>query len=633
MPAASIGVDFVANTARWNSDIDRARQTLDSNATRMNTALAGVEGRMNRFGKVSGSMRSGMQQLSFQIGDVATQFSSGTRPMQIFAQQAGQVVQAISLMSGGTSRFAAFMGGPWGAAITAATIILVPLISNLFETEGAADAAAEATKRLATAMDNLHNLDFDGGDLTAVSSKMVSLLGEAAALDRQAAQAGAGRGAGGRYYQQQADALREEAAQLRRELETATNPTNPARVIRDRNQAVLNAKPEKKERERRERRGREGPSAEEIARRFSDQFTNLTVQQLAAMGQVTTTTEARAELEMRALEWNSRQLKTQIAADEHFNATQKAELTAAAERLADYQREALDFRKRAELEQQAAQIADAQYQAANDNLSIQQSLADTEASRKSLALQIFDADTAYLRSKLEAVAASQTVSETERQMAQIQLEALNATAAGRRQAVGNANMTSLERFLADMNKSPGQFAEAQLGIGIDGINQLIDGLSRIPGEVDSIKSAFNAMRDVFQSVIQDMLADLIRLQLQKAISGLISSALGGVGGGPANLLAGIPGYASGTGNHPGGLAWVGEHGRELVAMPRGSQVIPNHRLSTPFFNARNDNGSGATFNVTVHGAMSERDARRTGAQIGSAASQRMAQARRAGIAG
>ena len=37
----------------------------------------------------------------------------------------------------------------------------------------------------------------------------------------------------------------------------------------------------------------------------------------------------------------------------------------------------------------------------------------------------------------------------------------------------------------------------------------------------------------------------------------------------------IPGFANGTNFAPGGLAVVGERGRELVNLPRGSQVIPN----------------------------------------------------------
>jgi len=37
----------------------------------------------------------------------------------------------------------------------------------------------------------------------------------------------------------------------------------------------------------------------------------------------------------------------------------------------------------------------------------------------------------------------------------------------------------------------------------------------------------------------------------------------------------VPGYADGTDYHPGGMAWVGEKGPELVNLPRGSSVMTN----------------------------------------------------------
>lgn len=40
----------------------------------------------------------------------------------------------------------------------------------------------------------------------------------------------------------------------------------------------------------------------------------------------------------------------------------------------------------------------------------------------------------------------------------------------------------------------------------------------------------------------------------------------------------IPGNANGTDNWRGGISWVGERGPELVNLPRGAQVIPNHKL-------------------------------------------------------
>ncbi len=104
--------------------------------------------RMNAVTTSAGAQRAGLQQLSYQLGDVATMFAMGARPMQIFASQGSQVIQAVSLMAGGTSRLAAFLGGPWGTAISVAAIALSPFIAKLFETANAADEATAALDRL-----------------------------------------------------------------------------------------------------------------------------------------------------------------------------------------------------------------------------------------------------------------------------------------------------------------------------------------------------------------------------------------------------------------------------------------------------------------------------------------------------
>lgn len=87
----------------------------------------------------AGQQRAGMQQLSFQIGDVAQQFALGTNPMIIFAQQGGQVVQAISLMKGSAGGLIGFLAGPWGAVLTGATMILGSLAASHYAAGDAAD--------------------------------------------------------------------------------------------------------------------------------------------------------------------------------------------------------------------------------------------------------------------------------------------------------------------------------------------------------------------------------------------------------------------------------------------------------------------------------------------------------------
>lgn len=115
--------------------------------------LTAVEGRMNaivtpgkRIVEVSGQARAGMQQLSFQLGDVAQQIAANTPLTIIFAQQIGQVTQAIGLMTGETKGFLGFIGGPWGMAISSALVLLTPLIAKVVEGKNAIE---EETKKLA----------------------------------------------------------------------------------------------------------------------------------------------------------------------------------------------------------------------------------------------------------------------------------------------------------------------------------------------------------------------------------------------------------------------------------------------------------------------------------------------------
>lgn len=105
--------------------------------------------------ELTNAQRAGSQQLAMQLGDVATMYSLGARPMQIFASQGMQVVQAIGLMQGGAKGLIGFLGGPWGLGLMAATTALVPLVSSLWEAEDAMEAVELASDGMADAQGDL----------------------------------------------------------------------------------------------------------------------------------------------------------------------------------------------------------------------------------------------------------------------------------------------------------------------------------------------------------------------------------------------------------------------------------------------------------------------------------------------
>lgn len=68
----------------------------------------------------------------------------------------------------------------------------------------------------------------------------------------------------------------------------------------------------------------------------------------------------------------------------------------------------------------------------------------------------------------------------------------------------------------------------------------------------------------------------------------------------ASLFGGffkLLGFADGTDYSPGGMAMVGERGREIVNLPRGSQVVPNHKMNMAL--GKNFEGMGGRTKVDV----------------------------------
>ena len=125
----------------------------------------------------AGAFRAGTQQLSFQIGDVAQELALGISPMVIFAQQGGQVVQAISLMRGTAGGLIGFLGGPWGAVIIgAATIIGTTLVPRLLEAEDATKKVEFASYGLGDAQSALGGVfDLTTGKIKTQSTALIAL--------------------------------------------------------------------------------------------------------------------------------------------------------------------------------------------------------------------------------------------------------------------------------------------------------------------------------------------------------------------------------------------------------------------------------------------------------------------------
>ncbi|WP_086619279.1 hypothetical protein [Erythrobacter tepidarius] len=582
------------SSAKLASEMAAAGRSAQVMGAGVEQAGQRVEQAGKRVVQSASAQLAGMQQLSSQLGDIATMYALGARPMQIFASQSGQVIQAIQMMSGGTSRLAAFMGGPWGIAITSAAVVLAPFIGKLFEAEDALEGVAFASSRLGDAQSILGSVvDETTGKINVQSQAMLALAraqavaGMVGAMQRQAAagaemqsirQGGLGDlraefSMGGLHVtrankgQDVVDLVMrgrlsaaEAEQQLRARMESGVISQEAyfraaqaitafdaegANVVLFRDtlagldgdsaaaRRILGGSGGGRGGGSGGGRGgatRAGVNQAGADARFESDLIAVTQRILQARLQIATSAEERAELAARGVEWDRRDALAAIAAREDLSDAQRVELRAATNRLADAELEAIEFRKRVEQARAAQDLADERFRGEAEALENARALADTEAERKAIALRLLEAEERLERLRLSTIIAAAETDEAERARAQQALDNLNANSEGRRAAVARQNETETERYLRGLNATPGMINEAIDGIKIDGLEALNDGLTRAIMGVESLG-------DVFSRVADQIIADLLRIAIQQAIIKPLAGALFGGGGG--GLLGGL----------------------------------------------------------------------------------------------
>lgn len=123
---ASIDPAF-ASQMRFNNTMATATKLLNQNkiTTQEWTAIQRqAKAQMDVNVRSLGRMNTMSVQLGYQMQDVTASVASGINPLVILAQQGGQTAAALSMMGGTVGRVAAFMAGPWGAAIIGVTMLL-----------------------------------------------------------------------------------------------------------------------------------------------------------------------------------------------------------------------------------------------------------------------------------------------------------------------------------------------------------------------------------------------------------------------------------------------------------------------------------------------------------------------------
>lgn len=133
----------IAGTTAATEELNRA-QGRGTTATRINSeSLAGN--------------RQAMAQVGQQLQDITVGFASGQQAAVVFAQQLPQLAFVMSDFGGKVGAVARFLAGPWGFAIFGAITAIGLFSESLFKSTDAANAAEEASRRLADRQVDLAN--------------------------------------------------------------------------------------------------------------------------------------------------------------------------------------------------------------------------------------------------------------------------------------------------------------------------------------------------------------------------------------------------------------------------------------------------------------------------------------------
>lgn len=164
-------------TASGSNNASRASDNLARSQRQQAAAARAAAAEQKRAAQeVASSLarqRQGYQQVGFQAQDFFTQIASGTSATQAFAQNSGQMAQALQILGaeaqggkGKMASFAALLAGPFGIALGVALPLLTIFASELFRSAEAAKAAEVGADGLATAQTAL------GGIFDLVSGKI-----------------------------------------------------------------------------------------------------------------------------------------------------------------------------------------------------------------------------------------------------------------------------------------------------------------------------------------------------------------------------------------------------------------------------------------------------------------------------
>ena len=564
--------------ASANTNLTNSNNSVIQSGVRYNNALDAQSKQLR-------NARQGTQQLGMQINDFATSVSTGASISQAFSQQIGQVGYAMSMMGGTAGKIGNFLAGPWGALITIGAMALAPLINKLWETVAGAQAAEGALAALGKRRQAEMNRRLE---LPNAEKELNGLLKERDRL-QQAIQKNGRRDSQGRlmfvYREQKAlEEVNKQIFEARQNLDFGRSEKygSISRLTEELNrpQTAANAATG----------GRARGGGTSTAKAISE-TDKLRQAQQAIIDQFKNGSLNAAEFETRL----------RAVTDSYKEAKNPAE-----EYLKEWDRQDQVAKKFRDTIQTLAENTAPAWESKLNDLTAQYkelsattrlTTADTESFNNSVTALLTGPINEQIKKYDEMITKANGVDESFGAMR----SAIIARAI--EQGIGVEEVMSKLAIL-DQKQADLKIAERNADIkkSFESIGNAVS---------DSFKNMITgatSWKDAMKSLISSVIDELWRLFVVKQIVGFFTGMIGGTTSATASatasrlapsatatIAANAELFANGTVNAPGGMAWVGERGPELVNLPRGSQVIPAHR-------AQSMGGGGINISVDARGS-------------------------------
>ncbi|MEE4452859.1 hypothetical protein [Novosphingobium resinovorum] len=600
----------------------------------------------------SGAMQAGMQQLNYQIGDMATMWAMGAKPQQIFVSQAAQTVQAISLMTGGAGKFATFMRGPWGIALQAGVIVLSSLLPVLLNTEKAMSEVELASNALGDAQSVLgemfdlttgklekqntmlrlnaqtmaYNLRMQAATEKANYEKTLGAFGQGVTGTTgvsltQRALGAVGVNVSGAYGREapvraiaqdlrsgkinsetafrRAEKLDFEGLSVTRDeflgairdgVSFSGKEKISDEILKTLDSGVLS--PMFRE-DGNKKRTPKGKNQDKISARYDEDMNRLQAERANLEASYTQTIEDRYKANIIEIDNDLASFKANTLANKDIGKERQQALILEATKNADLRKQLAENDRDDALANKAAAIQQQDLQLQIDQVQLRSQLAVTVKDQKAAALDLLDLQDRLRIAELDRIMATEAAGSAAWDNARVEKQSIQSTRGQREELVNRQNMSPMERYRFNLKSSVADINSAMEGIQVDAMDGLTNGIA-------NAIAGTQKLGDVFKQVAQSIIADLIRIQIQKAVVGGLSNALGSIGGvfgGGASLSsASIAGAGSYDFSSFGGISLAGaraaggpvraglpyltgEFGKELFIPDRNGQIIPNHELS------------------------------------------------------